>query len=188
MRRESNLFRLIVGGLIYLVATGGALVAGFNYLGRSQEYASIVRERESEFKMVRRRVEEDLPRLKKEYNRYYERAKSLRRFTPTREEQERVVVSIEQLAKSAGIKIHSCEMTEEPQPVEGMPAYQIYSWKISCSGRYQQVDRFLTLLDGAGRLMKVAEITAWAVSEQNDPGTYNLDIDLQLDLIVRTEG
>ena len=36
MRRESNLFRLIVGGLIYLVATGGALVAGFNYLGRSQ--------------------------------------------------------------------------------------------------------------------------------------------------------
>ena len=96
-----------------------------------------------------------MPRLKEEYNRYYERAKSLRRFTPTREEQERVVVSIEQLAKSAGIKIHSCEMTEEPQPVEGMPAYQItledlLQWPAPAS-------RSLNSAGRAGRLMKVVK-------------------------------
>jgi Tfp pilus assembly protein PilO len=188
LKSEGNLLRLIVGILIYLVVTGGALVAGFNYLGRSREYAAIVSEREAELVMTRRRVEEDLPRLKKEYDKYYERAKSLRRFTPTREEQERVVVSIEQLAKSAGIQIHSCQMSGELRTVEGKPAYQAYTWEISCTGRYPQMDRFLTLLERADRLMKVAGLSVRARSEADDPGTYVLDIDLELDLIVRTEG
>ncbi|NLY88430.1 MAG: type 4a pilus biogenesis protein PilO [Firmicutes bacterium] len=188
MAKKNNLLRLVVGGLIYLVVTGGALVAGYNYHGRSREYAVIVMEREFELAMVRRRVEEDLPRLKEEYNRYYERAKDLRRFTPTREEQERMVVSIEQLAKSAGIQIHSCQMADEPRPVEEMPAYQVYTWEIFCSGRYPQMDRFLTLLDRADRLMKVDELNVRARSEQDDPGAYILDIDLQLDLIVRMGG
>lgn len=188
MRKERNLIRLVVAILIYLVATGGALVAGFSYLGRSREYASIVKEREAEFTRVRRRVEEDLPRVKEEYNKYYQLAKDLRKFVPSREEQERVVVSIEQLANSAGIKLRSCKMTEKPKAVKGMPAYQIYTWEISCSGRYLQMDRFLALLDGADRLMKIAGLKVLSRSEQGDPGAYILDIELKLDLIVRTEG
>ena len=60
MRKEGNLFRLVVGLLIYLMATGGVLVARFNFLSRSREYADIVQQKEAEFAMVRRRVE-DLP-------------------------------------------------------------------------------------------------------------------------------
>ena len=188
MNKKNNLLRLIVGALIYLVVTGGALVAGFNYLGRSREYAAIVREREAEFARVKRRVEEDLPRVNEEYTKYYERAKRLRRFTPTREEQERVVVSIEQLAKSAGVQIHSCRITEKPRAVAGIPAYQIYTWEISCTGRYPQLDQFLSLLERADRLMKVAELNVRARSDRDNLGLYDLEIDLKLDLIVRTEG
>lgn len=188
MRREGNLLRLVVAVLIYLVATGGALVAGFNFLSRSLEYASIVKQRQDEFAMVRWRVEEDLPRVKEEYNKYYQLAKDLRKFIPSKEEQERVVVSIERLANSAGIKLRSCKMAEEPKEVEGMPAYKIYTWEIFCSGRYLQMDRFLALLDRADRLMKIAGLSVLSASEHDNPGVYTLDIKLELDLIVRTEG
>ncbi|NLZ43491.1 MAG: type 4a pilus biogenesis protein PilO [Clostridia bacterium] len=188
MRKEGNLFRLVVGLLIYLMATGGVLVAGFNFLSRSREYADIVQQKEAEFAMVRRRVEEDLPRVKEEYNKYYQLAKDLRKFVPSREEQERVVVSIEQLANSAGIKLRSCKMTEKPKAVKGMPAYQIYTWEISCSGRYLQMDRFMALLDRADRLMKISGLSVLSESGEGNPRDYTLDIKLKLDLIVRTEG
>ena len=60
----------------------------------------------------------------KEYNKCYQLAKEFRKSTPSREEQERVVVNIEQLANSAGVKLRSCKMAEEPKAVEGMPAYR----------------------------------------------------------------
>ena len=188
MRKEGNLFRLVVGLLIYLMATGGVLVAGFNFLSRSREYADIVQQKEAEFAMVRRRVEEDLPRVKEEYNKCYQLAKEFRKSTPSREEQERVVVSIEQLANSAGIKLRSCKMAEEPKAVEGMPAYQIYTWEISCRGRYMQMDRFMALLDRADRLMKISGLSVLSESGEGNPRDYTLDIKLKLDLIVRTEG
>lgn len=188
MKRGNKLLFLVVGGILYLLAVGWALVTGYTYFGRNQEYILEIKQKESELERVRKRVEEDLPGLREDYTRYYQKAKNLRKFTPTREEQERVVVSIEQLANSAGVQIRSCRMQEDPRPVEGMSAYQAYTWEISCSGRYAQMDRFLTLLDKADRLMKIAELSVWARSLQDEPGRYILDIDLQLDLIVRTEG
>jgi hypothetical protein len=69
-----------------------------------------------------------------------------------------------------------------------MPAYQIYTWEISCRGRYMQMDRFLALLDRADRLMKIGGLSVLSQSEEDNPGVYTLDIKLKLDLIVRTEG
>lgn len=187
MKKSKRLVFLATTGAIYLAALGWALVSGYKYYSDSREYAVEIKQKEAELDMVMARVKH-LPQLKEEYSKYYRRAENLSKFIPTREEQERVIVSIEQLAKSAGVQIHSCRMQDKPKPMGEMPAYQTYSWQVSCSGRYAQVNHFLTLLDKADRLMKVAELCVRARNLQDESGGYMLDVDLQLDLIVRIGG
>lgn len=187
MKKNDRLVLLITIGVIYLLVVGWALVSGYNYLSDSRDCAAEIKQKEVELEMVQARVKH-LPQLKEEYTKYYWRAENLSLFVPSREEQERIIVSIEQMAKLAGVQIHSCRMQEKPQLVEEMPAYQVYSWQVLCSGRYVQVDYLLTLLDKADRLMKVAEINVNSKSLSDESGGYMLDVYLQLDLIVRTGG
>lgn len=185
--KKKNPAPLILLGILYLLTAGWAVVSGWTYFSRTRDLVTAVQQKEDELRAVRDRAY-TLPERREEYRKYYEKAENLTKFIPTREEQERFIVELERLAGSAGVRIRSCRMQSGAPSLTGMPAYQAYRWDLLLTSQYRQLDKFLSLLDSGGRLVKVADMTVRSTTGGGKDEDYILNVDLKLDLIVRAGG